>query len=425
MTNFTLKNFQSHKNTTITIDGFTIIKGSSNGGKSAIRRAISCLLFNEYDKSYIRNSATSLELELDDGTNIFKLSKPKNSYLVNGKEFPKIGKDVPEKFKQLGIDYFVADGTKHNLISSSQLDPLFMLTYSDQDNTRILNKIFSVERYELASKDVKKDKDNLRKENKIFREQLSEEKGHRNLLSDSLDLTTRAIEVMDKLESLDNHNLALSKYNSLYYESRKIKDSITELEELVSRYTLLKNSISNIDKHLGDELQLSNVQDQSSKLVSLFGYYDKLMNIQVISSFLKQLDNIDIAKSHLTDISTKINKGMMSIDKIDTIVRQSDSARDKINKITEFTALIDKLTTNNLEHNKTLMALNDLSSKSDQFTQHNDNIMVIARTIDIIAIYDKKKDQLSRIPLKIKELEEQLPETCPTCGQDIKDNQCH
>ena len=86
MISLKLENFQGHKDSSLIIDGFTVLIGKSNGGKSSIRRAIGSVLFNDWDKSFVRNGTESTKISLSDGTNTIVQTKPKNALIVTGKQ---------------------------------------------------------------------------------------------------------------------------------------------------------------------------------------------------------------------------------------------------------------------------------------------------------------------------------------------------
>lgn len=99
----TLKNFQSHKDSVLEFDkGFSTISGPSNSGKSSVLRSLDCILFRK--KFYLRDGCNSGEIviETDDGNKITRQKSLKGSvinekYILNGTQFRKVGKNVPEE----------------------------------------------------------------------------------------------------------------------------------------------------------------------------------------------------------------------------------------------------------------------------------------------------------------------------------------
>lgn len=98
-----IKNFQSIKEANLNLSGFTVITGSSNLGKSAVRRAFATVIYNDWDASYIRDGYKSAEIELERNENLIKVKKEykkkiskENSFCVNGKIYEKMGDGLPD-----------------------------------------------------------------------------------------------------------------------------------------------------------------------------------------------------------------------------------------------------------------------------------------------------------------------------------------
>ena len=106
--NISIKNFQSIKEANLNLSGFTVITGSSNLGKSAVRRAFATVLYNDWDASYVRDGFDGAEIKLERDGNIVKVEKEyrkdtikKNTFTVNGKSYDKMGRsneNLPDEY---------------------------------------------------------------------------------------------------------------------------------------------------------------------------------------------------------------------------------------------------------------------------------------------------------------------------------------
>ena len=141
--NISIKNFQSIKEANLNLSSFTVITGSSNLGKSAVRRAFATVLYNDWDASYIRDGYESAEIELERNENLIKVKKEykkkiskENSFCVNGKIYEKMGDGLPDEYKELGWLALKAQGKKYKLNIATQLEPLFMIGNSDVENKK-------------------------------------------------------------------------------------------------------------------------------------------------------------------------------------------------------------------------------------------------------------------------------------------------
>lgn len=101
-----VKNFQSIRDTTINIDGFTVVTGPNNSGKSALMRAIRGPFENTSGTAFVRHGTTKTEVEVDFGDgNIIQWSKGKSrpTYVVNGGEPIHPGRAVPDEVNEIGV----------------------------------------------------------------------------------------------------------------------------------------------------------------------------------------------------------------------------------------------------------------------------------------------------------------------------------
>jgi exonuclease SbcC len=101
-----VQNFQSIKNASVDIDGFTVVTGPNNSGKSALMRAIRGVFTNAPGGPLVRHGAPHLSvgLEFDDGsTVVWEKGGKTNRYTVNGKTLSSVGRGVPPEVEALGI----------------------------------------------------------------------------------------------------------------------------------------------------------------------------------------------------------------------------------------------------------------------------------------------------------------------------------
>ena len=96
---FSLKNFQSHKNSLITLNrGVNVIIGDSDSGKSSIARAFRAVVENRPSgDEFVSNWGGRMELvlETDEATVSRIRDKGYNAYLLDNQEFVAFKTDVP------------------------------------------------------------------------------------------------------------------------------------------------------------------------------------------------------------------------------------------------------------------------------------------------------------------------------------------
>jgi DNA repair ATPase RecN len=174
----TIKNFQSIEDLTLNIveGAFTCIVGQSNIGKSAIRRAIECVLYNNSDASYIRNGTKqcSVEITFDNGTNIKWMRDEKSaSYDINGERFSKLSKTIPQPIIDMGFKELEVNKEKLNVQVASQFDNIFLLNMTGSKVTDVFSNLGNLNKIINANKSCTSDLKNnkgrlsLRKEDLI------------------------------------------------------------------------------------------------------------------------------------------------------------------------------------------------------------------------------------------------------------------
>ena len=104
-----IKDYQSIKDAEIEVDGFTVVTGPNNSGKSALMRAVSGLFRNaalEEEGSVVRHGEDKFRVEMDFGAEgkvaWEKGPKIKPTYEVDGTTLHP-GRDVPDEIKKFGV----------------------------------------------------------------------------------------------------------------------------------------------------------------------------------------------------------------------------------------------------------------------------------------------------------------------------------
>ena len=102
-----VRNFQSIEDAELVIDGLTVLTGTNNAGKSAFFRAVRGVFTNARGSSFVRHGAKhcTVDLRFEDGRTLTwkKGSDGTNGYVIDGKDFPKVGSGVPPEVREFGV----------------------------------------------------------------------------------------------------------------------------------------------------------------------------------------------------------------------------------------------------------------------------------------------------------------------------------
>jgi len=182
-----LINFQKHSDLQIDfVDGINILHGSSDVGKSCVRRALEWVCQNE-NIDGIRKTGTkktSVCIVLDSNVEIERTrSSSINRYIIrkNGEEteFNAIGKTIPDEVKELLTIYPIeVDGEELYLNSQPQIALPFLFDKSPSFRHKLFNKLTGNDVLDALfgqfNKDILKIKRDKKRETEIFEERSEE-----------------------------------------------------------------------------------------------------------------------------------------------------------------------------------------------------------------------------------------------------------
>ena len=150
MIKFHIQNFQRFRNLSLTFEpGFGCIIGKSNTGKSSIMRALFLMFRNTYSPSFLRKGEKELSLSLiwDEYSLQCSLSKPLNTYTINGKSYTKASRNPlntylpqPHLLPLYGLD----------LNLQSQFAGLFLLSQTPQNINQFFTQFFGASSWQTA-----------------------------------------------------------------------------------------------------------------------------------------------------------------------------------------------------------------------------------------------------------------------------------
>jgi energy-coupling factor transporter ATP-binding protein EcfA2 len=149
MTEISIKNFQNVADAKFSIDGFTVIVGKNNIGKSAIVRSINAALTNQTGDDFIRHGEKSTEVSIVRKDIDIRWKKGDSaSYVINKDEkhpYTKLNRAVPKPILDAGFrNIEVDDDLKINPLYASQFEPVFLLNKPGPQVTEILSEVYDI-----------------------------------------------------------------------------------------------------------------------------------------------------------------------------------------------------------------------------------------------------------------------------------------
>lgn len=223
-----LKNFQSHKDSTLDIEPFTVIVGHSSSGKSAVVRAFKTILYNIPSKSFIRSGTKKLEieLELDDESRITYVRDSSVSYSIgNGPELKAVGRDQLPQIADMGFQPIDIEKKKYYPQLSQQWDSPFLISFTDSEVSRLLSALSQAGKIKSAK--TRMLKDNHEMQNTLSIRQIDREalqtklvglgdlEGQEKRLAGLLESRNKVLEAQKKLERVLALRDEAKKYESV------------------------------------------------------------------------------------------------------------------------------------------------------------------------------------------------------------------
>lgn len=318
-----LLNFQKHSELNLDfVNGVNIIFGSSDAGKSCIRRAIEWVVQNE-NIDGIRKTGTkqtSVCIILDNGIEIERVrSQTINRYILrkNNEEkvFDSIGKNIPEEIKEaLTIYPIEVDGEEIYLNSQPQISLPFLFDKSPSFRMKLFNKLTGNDVLDVLFGQFNKDILRIKRDNKEETTRFEER---------AKELKKKEIE-KEKVEAI---------YKRLKSRVEKVKELYEKYSKLVELKELQEKNISNL-QNINKEIKTFKIpqSDAMQQLKEKIDRFDTLKSLQDAHEKVElglnrvrgQLKDYHIATLNIDELTGKINR----LDTLKTLKEKFDKNKE-------------------------------------------------------------------------------------------------
>lgn len=254
MLQFIIKDFQSIKEAKIEVDGFTLLLGQSNQGKSACLRAFIAAVTNRFKTNQVRSgeSCATIKVKYSDSPDVLVVQRsalggsPKMK--LGSLEFSKLSRTVPSEVAALnnfGTLKVGEDG--YSLNFHEQFQKPLLLEYSQKKVMEILS----------ASKGL----DDLNIVKECLAQKRAENRG--------------ALNSVDAILNENNAKLSLIKFNL-----DSLKPFIDSLLPLYTSYQHLLSNISSVDNLYSLFQELSSLESRIGKISRLLSLLSEFNSVR-------------------------------------------------------------------------------------------------------------------------------------------------
>jgi uncharacterized protein with PIN domain len=428
-----VKNFQSISDTSFDIDGFTVIVGKNNKGKSAIVRSIDAALSNRLGNNFIKWGKLETQVNLKkDNLDITWTKGDSASYNiklgddVEGKPYTSLKGAVPTPITDAGFRKLEISDEKLNPLIAHQFEELFLINRSGPFVTETLSTLYDL--------NVINDADILcQKKLRASKSLLKTRQADVDLISNKLERFKGLDDVKIQLEVIKAHKKRVDELKNEIIEienlSRtlmaqvvlvnKLKDikslkipSLKKLSEKISDYQWIIQSLLQYNKLKDTDTLLKNVK--SIKIPNLIDTKQKIADYQWIVIITKDYQKTDQEVNKL--------KGLSSIE-----IPKTQKAGDLIQEVQTLIKLTGELKTNLLTCEKCKNGLSDLKDLStlkrtlktveDQVQDLKGLTILTDEYIPLVQSVKEIKDQHQQAKINLETSQKQLEEfqVCPLC----------
>jgi energy-coupling factor transporter ATP-binding protein EcfA2 len=330
-----IKNFQSIKDLSFELKGFTVITGKSNIGKSAIIRAIKSALCNTKGNYYIREGERECSVSLrDEGVDIQWTKGKTNSYVVNGEAYNSVGFDVPAAISTLGFRPITVGAKELSPQIADQFFPLFLV---DQTGSVCAESIFDVSRVNV-----------LNSAQRLLDKDLKEDKGVLKVKQEDLKRTATELSRLEGIELIRFKYEDLNKFNTCIEIDKAV---LSDMIRINTGFSFLCAKVK-ADLEI-EPIQISGEELDIPGLSHLYQLDSAYTQSNTIHSLLEGVGTVDIATgvldfSEYTGVET-LHKGYNSgfaavsaLSDVDQIEISSQDCSEDIDAAIRFVPLVKR-----------------------------------------------------------------------------------
>lgn len=362
------KNFQSWRDFSLPMTGFTVIIGPSDRGKSAIIRALRGVLRNQVGANHITYGEKDVSVSLE---NDFKIQLCRNNktttYTVGEEEFSKLAGTVPPIVEAMKFNEVEVNGVKLDPIFAGQFDSQFMLDLSPAELNSIFGLFSSTEKLNSGKKNAASKNLEFNATAKYLASEIQEAEAKNGLL---LSLKDSIEELSKKIfNQEDSYNFILTSLNLLFY-----------LRNSRSRYCSLREIVNC-------------TIPQTDEMVTILNIGRGLVQ------YSKKKATLDIIKAS-AQIDTPSCKDLDS--QFQTVIRLG-----KMLKLTQRVKFYKKLPTQTIEH--------DLTSRLTLISKLSSSIELNKNVWGLKSRLESSNKQIEELTQELIELQGSSIQ-CPKCG---------
>lgn len=381
-----IKNFQSIEDCSFEIPekSFTCIVGPSNIGKSAIRRALECALYNKSESSYIRKGSDecSVEITFEDKSVVKWFRDKKTSYYeINGEKYSKLARGVPDPILDKGFKELAINKDKFSVQVAHQFKNIFLLDQTGSKVTEVLSNLGNLNKIISANKSC-----------------MSDLKSKKSLIRVRRDDLTNLKQKIKSFDGLDESQKGVNEIKNILKEIKVSKEKIISLVKLSEKIDVSLEKVNNLKPV--KELKVTNLDVDYDILLNIKKLQDKKIKSYEKIKYLEKIKEVDLSSFSLDVDYTKLSEAVKIYSKLEISSRKIKLYRN----IPNFNIDLEEVGNLNLKNIKKLKDNLDLSKSK------------VIKSRQEVDLFQSNLDKL----IEEKNLLHKELKVCPLCENKLK-----
>lgn len=379
-----VENFQSLSDVTVKVQGFTVITGTNNSGKSALMRAIRGAFQNARGTAFIRHGTTkaTVEITFDDGRKIRwekgKGAGDKPTYIVDGGSPLHPGQAVPDEVRDLGVRPITVGGR--------EVWPQFAPQFTGQ--------IFLLDQPGSVLAEAVSDVNHVSQLNEALRLAESDKRSAQSELRVRLKDQAALENELIKYTFLIPFEADVAAIEADHAKAVKIGNVIGVVQTLKDRHDAAKTAVDNLQGveavTVPEDALFKDAQDLLDTLGTLKVLRDRWVDFQAAIDKLAGVESIDIPQDTSTKSAYEILSDLEALLALQTKLAKAQAAVDALTGIpeiedldtTDAEALLDRLVALEALRGRWAKASGGVESLDAEMATVNQDLADVAKEID-------------------------------------------
>ena len=369
-----VRNYQSIKDTTVDVKGFTVVVGKSNTGKTALLRAVEGAIFNDSVRGRVRygEKTSVVDIQYRDIAWTWEKGEGANDYMVTTpdgtEDYSRVGFKVPDEIVDRGFKEWWVDNVKARPQIAQWHEPIFLLNKTGKVITELMATVTRLDVVNMAIRKCGLYTKRKRSTLKVREQDLqkAEKRAREFDVLDDIDVAglttahTAYTGTKDAIDTVDTYTVRLGNLKGILDDYKVLDDldvpeaiptdTLTEIGRVGQwdqKHDTYRTTLDQLDVLDSVDIPDINLQASFEELSQIGGWVGKLENYAEMQTFLDTLDSIEIPEvnlqctldglanvddyiTRLLDVGGKLKKVKQDLEQLDKDIEHDELHLDEV-----------------------------------------------------------------------------------------------